>query len=126
MKQLKEDPWDIISKNFHIGDIIEGEVIRFVPYGAFMRLYEDINVLIHISEMSNQPISNSAEVLKLGQKVKAKLILLDPRKRKAGATLKFDNKIKRTPKITPKKSLNNKHKKVVIKKKTEQKSDEKS
>jgi len=65
IKQLREDPWTSISKKFHIGDMIEGEVVRFVPYGAFIRLYEDINVLIHLSEMSDQPISNPAEVFKL-------------------------------------------------------------
>lgn len=93
MKQLRDDPWSIIPKEFNIWDIIEWEIIRFVPYGAFMRLYQDINVLIHLSEMSEEPISNPAEILKLGQKVKAKLILLEPSKRKAWATLKLDAKI---------------------------------
>jgi len=46
--------------------MIEGEVVRFVPYGAFIRLYEDINVLIHLSEMSEGVnISNPAEIFKL-------------------------------------------------------------
>jgi len=88
MKQLREDPWKIIPKKFKIGDMIEGEIIRFVPYGAFMRLYEDINALIHLSEISDKPVSNPAEVFKLGQKVKAKLILLDPKNRKIGLSIK--------------------------------------
>lgn len=98
IKKLRDDPWSIIPQKFNIGDIIEWEVIRFVPYGAFIRLFNDINVLIHLSEMSNESISNPAEVLKLWQKVKAKLILLDPKKRKAWATLKLNSKIKtKTP-----------------------------
>ena len=120
IKQLREDPWTSISKKFHIGDMIEGEVVRFVPYGAFIRLYEDINVLIHLSEMSDQPISNPAEVFKLWQKVKAKLILLDIKQRKAGATLKANSKIRRAPQRVSNRNLNNEHKKVIIKKKTEQ------
>ncbi len=112
MKQLKEDPWKIIPKKFKVGDIFEGEVVRFVPYGAFIRLYDDINALVHLSEISDQPISNPAEVLKLGQKVKAKLILLDPKGRKAGATLKINDKksSKRAPKTE-------KRERVTVKKK---------
>jgi small subunit ribosomal protein S1 len=119
MKQLREDPWKVIPKKFKVGDIIEGEVVRFVPYGAFMRLYEDINALIHLSEISDKPISNPAEVLKLGQKVKAKLILLDPKGRKAGATLKFGKKEKALTKKENKveTSENTKKEKVTVKKK---------
>jgi len=116
MKQLREDPWKIIPKKFKIGDMIEGEIIRFVPYGAFMRLYEDINALIHLSEISDKPVSNPAEVFKLGQKVKAKLILLDPKNRKAGATLKLNSKSsKKTQRKEEKKT--EQPSKVTIKKK---------
>ena len=112
MKQLKPDPWTVIPKKFKVGDIIEGEVVRFVPYGAFIRLYDDINALVHLSEISDQPISNPAEVLKLGQKVKAKLILLDPKGRKAGTTLKINDKkgARKAPKAEKKE-------KIVVKKK---------
>jgi small subunit ribosomal protein S1 len=53
-KQLKGDPWSYIPANFKIGDIIEGEVVRFVPYGVFVRIYDDINGLIHLSELSKK------------------------------------------------------------------------
>jgi len=88
MKQLKPDPWTIIPKKFKVGDIIEWEVVRFVPYGAFIRVYDDINWLVHLSEISEHPVSNPAEVLKLWQKVKAKIILLDPENRKIWLSIK--------------------------------------
>lgn len=121
MKQLREDPWKIIPKTFKIGDMVEWEVVRFVPYGAFVRLYEDINALIHLSEMSDDPSVNPSELLKLWQKVKAKLILLEPRNRKAWVTLKLDAPIKR-PARKPinkkeKKEVNVEKKPVTIKKK---------
>lgn len=81
-KQLKGDPWEYIPKNFKIGDIIEGEIVRFVPYGVFMRIYDDINGLIHLSELSKK------SQVKIGQVVQAKLILLDPRARKIGLSMK--------------------------------------
>ena len=82
MKQIKEDPWKLIPEKFSQWDTVQGEVIRFVPYGAFMRIFDDINGLIHINEITDQLIHNPAEVLKLWQVVKAKLITLDPKYRK--------------------------------------------
>ncbi len=115
MKKLKEDPWKIIPKKFKIWDIFEWEVVRFVPYWAFIRLYDDINALVHLSEVSNQSISNPAEVLKLWQKVKAKLILLDPKWRKAWATLKVNKSTTKQTKKVP--TSVEKKEKVVVKKK---------
>lgn len=87
-KQLKDDPWSIIPKKFKVGDVLEGEVVRFVPYGVFIRIYDDINGLIHLSELSERNISNPAELVRLGQVIKAKLITLDPSQRKIGLSVK--------------------------------------
>ncbi len=81
-KQLKGDPWEYIPKNFKIWDIIEGEIVRFVPYWVFMRIYDDINGLIHLSELSKK------SQVKIGQTVQAKLILLDIRSRKIGLSMR--------------------------------------
>lgn len=81
-KQLKGDPWEYIPKNFKVGDVIEGEVVRFVPYGVFIRIYDDINGLIHLSELSKK------DQIKIWQVVQAKLILLDPKARKIGLSMK--------------------------------------
>ncbi|MFA7717333.1 MAG: S1 RNA-binding domain-containing protein, partial [Candidatus Absconditabacterales bacterium] len=87
-KKLKEDPRTALPKQYKIGDIIDGEVIRFVPYGVFVRVFEDINGLVHLSELSQKSIQNPNEVVKLGQFVKTKIILLDPRNRKIGLSMK--------------------------------------
>lgn len=87
-KQIKEDPWSAIPRQYNVGDILEGEVIRFVPYGVFIRVFDDINGLIHLSELSQKSINNPNEIVKLGQVVQAKIILLDPRKRKIGLSMK--------------------------------------
>ncbi|MDR2541678.1 MAG: S1 RNA-binding domain-containing protein [Candidatus Peribacteria bacterium] len=81
-KQLKEDPWSEIPKKYKVGDIFDGEVIRFVPYGVFVRVSEDINGLVHLSELSQKSVNNPNEVVKIGQKVKVKLILIDTQHRK--------------------------------------------
>ncbi|MEI8092423.1 MAG: S1 RNA-binding domain-containing protein [bacterium] len=68
--------------------MLEGEVIRFVPYGVFVRVFDDINGLVHLSELSQKSINNPNEVVKLGQIVKTKIILLDPKNRKIGLSMK--------------------------------------
>lgn len=88
IKQLKWDPWSYIPEKFKIWDVVDGEVIRFVPYGAFIRVFDDINWLIHLSEITDKAVSNPAEVLRLWQVVKAKLILLDPKNRKLWLSIK--------------------------------------
>jgi len=88
MKKLKEDPWVVIPREKKIWDSIEGEVIRFVPYGVFIRVFDDINGLIHLSELSKKSIQNPLEVVKLGQIIRAKIILLDPRNRKIWLSIK--------------------------------------
>lgn len=98
-KQLKEDPWEALPKKYNIGDVFEGEVIRFVPYGVFVRVFDDINWLVHLSELSQKAVNNPNEVVRIGQKVKVKLILIDPKNRKIGLSMKdLDENKEATPK----------------------------
>ena len=62
-----------------------------MPYGVFVRIFDDINGLIHLSELSDRNIQNPAELVRLGQVVKAKLIALDPAQRKIGLSVKALN-----------------------------------
>ncbi len=87
-KKLKEDPRSALPKKHKIWDIIEWEVVRFVPYGVFIRVFDDINGLVHLSELSQKSVQNPNEVVKLGEIVKAKLILLDPKNRKIWLSMK--------------------------------------
>jgi ribosomal protein S1 len=88
-KKLKPDPWTIIPQKYQVGDVIEGEVVRYVPYGIFIRVYDDINGLVHLSEISrDKETETPVSSFKLGQVVKAKLILLEPRNRKIGLSIK--------------------------------------
>ena len=87
-KKLKEDPWTELPKKYKVWDIIEWEVVRFVPYWVFIRVFDDINWLVHLSELSQKSVNNPNEVVRLGEQVKAKLILLDPKNRKIWLSMK--------------------------------------
>ncbi len=87
-KKLKPDPRSIIPEKFRVWDIIEWEVVKFVPYGAFVRMYDDINGLIHLSELDHRPVNNASEMLKMWQVVRSKVILIDIDRRKIWLSMK--------------------------------------
>ena len=108
-KKLKEDPWTELPKKYKVWDIIEWEVVRFVPYGVFIRVFDDINWLVHLSELSQKSVNNPNEVVRLWETVKAKLILLDPKNRKIWLSMKdldkpVDAEKAEKPAKTPRKS----------------------
>lgn len=88
MKRLVEDPWLGAVQQFKIGDTVEGEINRLTPFGAFLKLTDDINGLIHVSEITDKQIKDPAEVLKLGDKVKARIIAIEPSEHRVGLSMK--------------------------------------
>ena len=88
MKRLTEDPWLEAAKKYQIGTIIDGEINRVTPFGAFIKLSDDINGLIHVSEISHEEVSDPAQVLKVGDKVKAKVIAIEPDEHRVGLSMK--------------------------------------
>lgn len=105
IKKLKEDPWSIIPTKYNVWDVVEWEVVRYVPYWVFIRIFDDINWLVHLSEITTKQINNPAEVLKLWQKVQAKIIVMDPSKRKMWLSIKaLDPNAKASKPKAPKKT----------------------
>ncbi len=88
MKRLVEDPWLEAAKEFKIGDVIEGEINRLTPFGAFLKLGDDINGLIHLTEITTEAIKDPSEALKIGDKVKAKIIAIEPTEHRIGLSIK--------------------------------------
>ncbi|MCA9373939.1 S1 RNA-binding domain-containing protein [Candidatus Peregrinibacteria bacterium] len=88
MKRLIPDPWLEATKKYKIGSLVEGEVNRMTPFGAFVKLNDEINGLIHVSEISEDAISDPAEVLKIGDVVKAKVIAVEPEEHRVGLSIK--------------------------------------
>ena len=78
IKALTEDPYENLSKKFKIGEIYEGTCTKLVDYGVFVKLEENVEGLIHVSELSwqNRNVQPS-KVLSPSQKIKVKIINID-------------------------------------------------
>lgn len=89
MKRLVSDPWLEAAKMFAIGSEVEGEVNRLTPFGAFVKLSDEINGLIHITEIpGGENMKDPSEALKIGQKIKAKVIAVEPEEHRVGLSIK--------------------------------------
>jgi len=89
LKQALGDPWVDVPKRFPLGSEIEGPVTSLMKFGAFVQLSEGVEGLIHVSEISAEKrIGQPAEVLRVGQVVKALVIGVDPEKRQMKLSMK--------------------------------------
>lgn len=87
MKRLVPDPWLEAAKKYKIGTIVQGEVNRITPFGAFVKLNDEINGLIHVTEI-DPPVKDPGEILKIGDTVSAKVIAVEPDEHRVGLSIK--------------------------------------
>ncbi|WMM26505.1 bifunctional 4-hydroxy-3-methylbut-2-enyl diphosphate reductase/30S ribosomal protein S1 [Tissierella sp. MB52-C2] len=88
LKQTVEEPWSLFSKNVNVGDIVEGTVVNLLDFGAFVRLNEGVDGLLHVSQISKEHINKPSDALKVGQKINVKVIDIDEEGKKVGLSLK--------------------------------------
>lgn len=88
MKRLIPDPWSVIEEKYPIGSKVKGTVNRFSPFGAFVQLEDDINGLIHLSEISDTKVEDPSDFLDVGQEVEAVVINIDRDEHRIGLSLK--------------------------------------
>jgi small subunit ribosomal protein S1 len=88
IRQLQEDPWVEKVENLKEGQLIEGTVTHLTKFGAFARLDEDLEGLIHISEISEQRVGHPKEVLHEGDVVTLRVIKIEPERHRIGLSLR--------------------------------------
>ena len=88
IRRLQPDPWHSTVADFKVGDIIDGTVTKLVNFGAFVRVRDGLEGLIHISELSHQRVAHPGDVVHEGQKLKLKIISLDSERHRLGLSLK--------------------------------------
>jgi small subunit ribosomal protein S1 len=88
IRRLQPDPWHSTVADFKVGDIIDGTVTKLVNFGAFVRVRDGLEGLIHISELSHQRVAHPGDVVHEGQQLKLKIISLDSERHRLGLSLK--------------------------------------
>ena len=88
LKQTIEEPWVVFSNSVNIGDVVEGEIVNLVDFGAFVRLESGVDGLLHVSQISNEHINKPSDVLKLGEIVKAKIMDIKEDERRISLSIK--------------------------------------
>lgn len=88
LKETTPDPWETIGQKFVIGEIVEGVVTRVVDFGAFVKLADGIEGLVHISQLADHRVNAASDVVAPGDVVKAKIVSLDERARRIGLSIR--------------------------------------
>ena len=88
IRRLQPDPWHSTVADFNVGDVIDGTVTKLVNFGAFVRVRDGLEGLIHISELSHQRVAHPGDVVHEGQNLKLKIISLDSERHRLGLSLK--------------------------------------
>ena len=88
IRRLQPDPWHSTVADFNVGDVIDGTVTKLVNFGAFVRVRDGLEGLIHISELSHQRVAHPGDVVHEGQALQLKIISLDSERHRLGLSLK--------------------------------------
>jgi small subunit ribosomal protein S1 len=91
IKQLENDPWSEIDTRFKVGDLVTGVVAKIASFGAFVQLQDDIDGLVHISQLSEDHVTRVKDILKVGDDVEARVIKVDKVERRIGLSIKAAN-----------------------------------
>ncbi|MBR2786945.1 MAG: S1 RNA-binding domain-containing protein [Clostridia bacterium] len=82
------NPWEVFAEKYNVNDIVNVKVKNLMPFGAFVQVDKGIEGLVHISQISERRIANPGEVLKVGQKVNAKIINIDIENKKVELSIR--------------------------------------
>ena len=88
LKQLSKDPWSHIDTRYKVGDLVTGKVSKVASFGAFVQLADDIDGLVHISQISEERVEKVKNHLKVGDEVKARVVKIDVPNRRIGLSIK--------------------------------------
>src|SRR5690606_9104955 len=91
LKATQEDPWQVFARTHAIGQVAPGKVTKLVPFGAFVRVAEGIEGLVHISELSGKHVELAEQVVSVGEEVFVKVIDIDLERRRISLSLKQAN-----------------------------------
>ncbi|MFM7500175.1 MAG: 30S ribosomal protein S1, partial [Actinomycetota bacterium] len=91
LKATQEDPWQAFARTHTIGQVTSGKVTKLVPFGAFVRVFEGIEGLIHISELAERHVEIPEQVVRVDDEIMVKIMDIDLERRRVSLSLKQAN-----------------------------------
>ncbi|AIG64220.1 30S ribosomal protein S1 [Corynebacterium atypicum] len=88
LKATQEDPWRVFARTHAVGQIVPGKVTKLVPFGAFVRVEEGIEGLVHISELAQRHVDVPDQIVSVGEELMVKVIDIDLERRRISLSLK--------------------------------------
>ena len=91
LKQLDEDPWESrIPDNYQPGSVVKGTVTKITNFGVFVELEQELEGLLHISELANHKVANPEDEVKIGEEIEVRILRIDQDDRKIGLSRRLD------------------------------------
>lgn len=88
LKATLPDPWDTVDQRYQVGSIVAGTVTRVVDFGAFVKLEDGVEGLVHVSQLADYHVENPNEVVKSGDEVDVRVVSVDQEKRRIGLSMR--------------------------------------
>lgn len=88
LKDVTKEPWTVHSNDINEGDILEGKVVRLTAFGAFVEVFDGIEGLVHITEITDEHIAKPSDVLEVNQKVKVKVLSINREEKRIALSIK--------------------------------------
>jgi len=88
LKRLRPEPWTTVEQRYQVGQLVNGTITKLASFGAFARLDDNIEGLIHISELADRRIQHPKEVVKEGDSLTLRVVRIDATRRRLGLSLK--------------------------------------
>ncbi len=99
LKQTVEEPWTLFKSTVNVGDVVEGKVVNLLDFGAFVRLNEGVDGLLHVSQISKDHINKPSDILKVGESITVKVIEINDEERRISLSAKDADSVDEAPEV---------------------------
>ena len=99
LRRAQPEPWSTVAERFNVGDEVQGQITKLASFGAFARIQDGVEGLIHISELSDERVNHPKNVVQEGDVVTLKVIRVEPERRRLGLSLR--QATQRQPEVEP-------------------------
>jgi len=88
LKKAQPDPWSLVEERYKVGDVVQGTITKLAKFGAFARIDDGIEGLIHLTELAEQAVEKPQDAVSEGQDVKLRVIAINSQRRRLGLSLR--------------------------------------